>query len=118
MQTDSTREFRDDDEPIGESLFSPLGWLGAFAVLALVGAAQIADQQDHRAEWAESQALKAAQAQQEQIARSVSAAQAMCASDFGPQVLAVWVDPGTVECVGPRGQRLVSFSPEVAHASR
>ena len=87
----------------------------AIAVLAVLMPAQVEDRRD---EWAESDRGIAEQRRQAAIARRQRAAQAMCSSDLGPQVLAVWVNETTVECLNPRGRRVASFSMEDSHATR
>lgn len=97
-----------------------LSWLLVIAV-ALAAAAAFArgvTLPNHGAEWAESSTLKAEQRAEQGAERLVRAAQAMCSADHGPQVLAVWIDDSTVECVSPRGRRLSSSQAEVLHASR
>lgn len=117
MRTNSTSQFIDDsDEPIGESLLNPIGWLAALILLAVTATAQISDMKDNSAEWAQSSALEQAQSQEQQAERRERAAQAMCSSDYGPQVIAVWVDDKTVQCVNPRGRALSTSVFEVAHA--
>lgn len=121
MRTHSHSQFLEDEaaEPIGEALLKPWGWFGALVILAVIATAQVGDIEDHHAEWAQSEALKSAQDTKAQAERQQHAAQAMCTSEYGPQVLAVWIDDATVECVNPRG-RVLPSSPttEVAHAGR
>lgn len=118
MRTNSTSRFIEDDrdEPIGEALLKPSAWFAAAIVLAVTAFAQASDIDDNRAEWAKSTALQQAQEHEQQAARRELAAQALCSSEYGPQVLAVWIDSDTVECVNPRGRRLSRA--EVPHAAR
>lgn len=119
MRTHSHSPFLEDEaaEPIGESLLKPWGWVGAFVILAVFATAQVSDIEDHHTEWGQSQALKDAQDTQARGERQQHAAQAMCSSEYGPQVLAVWIDDTTVACVNPRG-RILPSSGEIAHAAR
>lgn len=120
MRTKSTNGFeQDDDLPIGEYLLSPIGWLGALAIVIACAGGQLLDIPDNSSEWPRSQELHAEQAAQERVERTARAAQAMCDADHGPQALAVWVDTSTVECVSPRGRRLSrSNVQEALHAPR
>lgn len=108
MRSDSNSQFYDDpaDDPIGEALLSPFGWIAALAAVLAVGTAQFIDVADNRAEWDRSTELKHEQSDQEQAERRAQAAQVMCTSEHGPQSLAVWLSPTTIECVSPRGRRL------------
>jgi len=92
------------------ALTSLQGWAGALLVVALVGCGQ---QLDQRAEWRESQRLAAEQRAEARAERAQRAAQAMCSADFGPQVLAVWVNKTTVVCVNTRGRQLARYSKEL-----
>lgn len=88
---------------------SPVGWLGALVLALLIGCGQQLDGHDER------KRAKRIEQEQKQAARDERrqrAAQDMCSSDFGPQVLAVWVDSFSVECLNRRGRRLASFSME------
>lgn len=91
------------------ALKSPMGWLGALVLVLLVGCSQ---QLDRRDEYARAKRMEQEQKQAARDARRQRAAQDMCNSDFGPQVLAVWTDSFSVECLNRRGRRLASFSME------
>jgi sensor c-di-GMP phosphodiesterase-like protein len=90
--------------------------VAAFGFLAAISFARIPAQNDNRAEWARAERLLAEQQAEAALQRRARAAQAMCSSEHGPQVLAIWVDDTTVECVNARGRRLSSTG--VMHASR
>lgn len=44
--------------------------------------------------------------------RKQRAAQAMCTSDHGQNVEAVWIDTATVECVSTQGSRIYALAEE------
>lgn len=95
------------------ALRNPLSWILASLFVALIGCGQ---QLDRRDEVASAKHAGQHQKQEAREARRQRAAQAMCVSDFGPHVLAVWVDGFSVECLTKRGRRLASYSMEVPNA--
>lgn len=109
MQTNPTNEFHEDpsEEPIGESLLKPIGWIAALAIVFVTAGAQaLARIDDHSDDWATSAELKEAQARDARDHRRQLAAQALCHHEHGHQALAVWIDADTIECVNKRGKRL------------
>lgn len=99
-------------------LLVPLVVLTLLFTLAALAFAATAEP-DRRSDWAESKRLMAEQQARAAELRRTRAAQAMCESDHGPHVLAVWVDSTTVQCFNSRGRRLSSPDvSEVLHASR
>ncbi|MCA0214762.1 MAG: hypothetical protein LCH79_16485 [Proteobacteria bacterium] len=99
-------------------LISPIGWLGACLVVAVIGCSQAMDIADNSGEWPTAEHLSQTQKQEAVQARRDRAAQAMCTADHGPQALARWVNTTTAECVNSRGRLLSRQPQEQAHAHR
>lgn len=97
-----------------KAYFSPMGMLLAVLIAAVLSSC--GPMLDRRDEVASAKREELRQKQDAREDRQQRAAQAMCASDYGPHVLAVWVDSTTVKCVGQRGNRIASYSIETSHA--
>lgn len=99
-------------------LTSPIGWLGACLIVAVIGCSQALDIADNSDEWSAAEGLSNTQKLEAAQARRDRAAQAMCTADHGPQALARWVNSNTAECVNSRGRLLSRQPQEQAHAHR
>ena len=102
------------------TLLVPVVMLSLLIALAAIAFVSTAAEPDRRSEWAKAERLLAEQKAAAAAERRQRAAQAMCSSDHGPQVLAIWTSSGSVECVNARGRRLSlsSSRPDSIHASR
>lgn len=96
-----------------KALTDPLGVIGALLFVALIGCSQQIDRRDELLQVKRIDSERKAEAKKEKRERT---AQAMCNSEQGPHVLAVWANNATVECLNQRGRRLASYSMEVSHA--
>lgn len=82
----------------------PTTWLIAAVVTLALGAAaaNMDGPEDHEADWADSDAIKALQASQAGTARRDAAAQRVCDQAHGPNSQARWTSDGDLVCTTRR----------------